>query len=438
MEKILNLPVVASEHGHDVERTGGTGPLADGHPAWSAGRIFFIYTLVPLPRVGRDRKADYHGVRGHASTWLEVGVASFEAVLLIGFADPAVGQGRSTIFRRRRTPPIIRVVAEQFGWNFIYPGADGKFGRAGPVAWSRPRIRSASTQTDPGDQGQLHGPQRSCTCRVEASRVILNCSSKDVIHSFKVVPLRVTQDCIPGLNIPTHFVPTKEGKYQVICAQLCGNGHAAMANGMVVVDSESGLQDLDGFQIFRGWRGHLVRIGLRRSPDRDRGRVAIQAPGPAYHVTALCSFDRFRGGSPGGVAACLTSSRDGRGPRSSAAVRGTSPMPVIREIRDFALTNQAGATLAKADLLRQTVGGQPDLHPMPGTLRAVIRGDAYGAERDAQRARQARLLSLTSDPEFDTPHGSWDVTRRRWAPTRRAGSSPPVPGMPSGGWRPRT
>ena len=69
--------------------------------------------------------------------------------------------------------------------------------------------------------------------------IILNCSAKDVIHSFKVVPLRVTQDCIPGLNIPLHFVPIQQGKYQVICAQLCGNGHAAMANGVVVVDSES-------------------------------------------------------------------------------------------------------------------------------------------------------------------------------------------------------
>jgi cytochrome c oxidase subunit 2 len=68
--------------------------------------------------------------------------------------------------------------------------------------------------------------------------VILSCSSKDVIHSFKVVPLRVTQDCIPGLNIPTHFVPTQEGKFQVICAQLCGNGHAAMASGVVVVESQ--------------------------------------------------------------------------------------------------------------------------------------------------------------------------------------------------------
>ena len=60
----------------------------------------------------------------------------------------------------------------------------------------------------------------------------------DVVHSFKINPLRVTQDAIPGLRIPTWFKPTKEGRYQIYCAQLCGNGHASMAGGFLVVESE--------------------------------------------------------------------------------------------------------------------------------------------------------------------------------------------------------
>src|SRR5690606_34509672 len=67
--------------------------------------------------------------------------------------------------------------------------------------------------------------------------VILDCSSEDVIHSFKVLSLRVTQDCTPGVMVSVHFTPTMEGKFQVTCAQLCGNGHAAMAQGVVVVES---------------------------------------------------------------------------------------------------------------------------------------------------------------------------------------------------------
>ena len=63
-------------------------------------------------------------------------------------------------------------------------------------------------------------------------------SSKDVIHSFKVIAMRVTQDAIPGMRIPIWFKPTKEGRYQINCAQLCGNGHSSMSGGMLVVESQ--------------------------------------------------------------------------------------------------------------------------------------------------------------------------------------------------------
>ncbi|MFM2296079.1 MAG: cytochrome c oxidase subunit 2, partial [Verrucomicrobiota bacterium] len=65
--------------------------------------------------------------------------------------------------------------------------------------------------------------------------VIVQISSKDVIHSFKVIAMRVTQDAIPGLKIAAHFTPTKVGTYQINCAQLCGNGHANMTGGRLVV-----------------------------------------------------------------------------------------------------------------------------------------------------------------------------------------------------------
>src|SRR4029077_10296391 len=68
--------------------------------------------------------------------------------------------------------------------------------------------------------------------------VIVYISSKDVIHSFKVIALRITQDAIPGMRIPIWFRPTQEGRYQINCAQLCGNSHSAMSQGFVVVESE--------------------------------------------------------------------------------------------------------------------------------------------------------------------------------------------------------
>jgi cytochrome c oxidase subunit 2 len=58
-----------------------------------------------------------------------------------------------------------------------------------------------------------------------------------VIHSLKLVAMRVTQDAIPGMRIPMTFTPSKVGRYQIECAQLCGGGHAQMAGGIMTVDT---------------------------------------------------------------------------------------------------------------------------------------------------------------------------------------------------------
>jgi cytochrome c oxidase subunit 2 len=68
--------------------------------------------------------------------------------------------------------------------------------------------------------------------------VIIYISSRDVIHSFKVIALRITQDAIPGMRIPIWFRPTTEGRYQINCAQLCGNGHSQMSLGFIIVESQ--------------------------------------------------------------------------------------------------------------------------------------------------------------------------------------------------------
>jgi len=52
------------------------------------------------------------------------------------------------------------------------------------------------------------------------------------------VAMRVTQDAIPGMRIPFTFTPTKTGKFQIECAQLCGGGHAQMTGGMMTVESD--------------------------------------------------------------------------------------------------------------------------------------------------------------------------------------------------------
>src|SRR4029450_1830697 len=86
MEKLLGLPVLASEHGKDVDNL-----IIYVHwlmivlfVGWLA---YFAYARFRFHR-RRTPKADYVGVKGHASSYIEVAVAIVEGVLLIGVAVP--------------------------------------------------------------------------------------------------------------------------------------------------------------------------------------------------------------------------------------------------------------------------------------------------------------------------------------------------------------
>ena len=76
MEKLLNLPVLASEHGQGVNDL-----IVYIH--WLMIALFvgwlayFLYTLWRF-RQQRNRRGDYLGVRNHASSYLEVTVAGIE------------------------------------------------------------------------------------------------------------------------------------------------------------------------------------------------------------------------------------------------------------------------------------------------------------------------------------------------------------------------
>ena len=198
----LGLPLDASSHGPQVDQM-----LAVVHwlmlvlfVGWGA---FFGYTLIRF-RKSRNPRADYAGVKSHVSSYLEIGVAVFEAILLVGFAVPLWAE-RVNEFPSEGDASVVRVVAEQFAWNIHYPGADGKFGRTdiklisaeNPLGLDR---EDHDAKDDVFTVNQLNLPV--------GKPAILRLSSKDVIHSFGIPLLRVKQDVIPGEVIPVWFTPT--------------------------------------------------------------------------------------------------------------------------------------------------------------------------------------------------------------------------------------
>jgi cytochrome c oxidase subunit 2 len=62
--------------------------------------------------------------------------------------------------------------------------------------------------------------------------------SNDVVHSFWVPQFRLKSDAVPGLTTNIRLTPDRVGRYQVVCAELCGFGHATMRQKVRVVAPE--------------------------------------------------------------------------------------------------------------------------------------------------------------------------------------------------------
>jgi cytochrome c oxidase subunit 2 len=233
IKTLMSFPPLASEHGGQMDNF-----ILYVHAlmfilfvGWLA---YFLYAIFRF-RKSKNPKASYTGVQSHFSTYAEVAVAIVELVLLVGLAVPlwATVVEPDHFPGEKDKPLVLKVTAQQFAWNTRYPGKDGAFGRQ-DFKFVAPDNKFGIDKSDPNAKDDFESPINLMV--VPAGRhVIIHLSSLDVIHCFKVVPLRVTQDAIPGLMIPSHFKATKEGKYMITCAQLCGNGHANMRGNLTVL-----------------------------------------------------------------------------------------------------------------------------------------------------------------------------------------------------------
>lgn len=231
INRLLGMPENAAEHGVFIDQM-----LEFCHwfmlvlfVGWTG---FFLYTLWRFRRK-RNPKADYRGVRSHASSHLEVSVILIEAILLLGFALPLWAQ-RVNEFPTEDAL-VVRVVAEQFGYYFHYAGEDGVFGAT--------RADLVSSDNPVGLDRESEGASDDIVNRGEAMipvnrPVIFQITSKDVIHNVALHDMRVAQDAIPGMEIPMWFTPIREGEFELVCGQLCGVGHTMMRAYVNVVSSE--------------------------------------------------------------------------------------------------------------------------------------------------------------------------------------------------------
>jgi protein SCO1/2 len=83
-------------------------------------------------------------------------------------------------------------------------------------------------------------------------------------------------------------------------------------------------------------------------------------------------------------------------------VRRLQALPVLGPVADFALTNQDGRTVTLADLSNHVWVADIIFSRCPGSCPVMTREMAL-LQAALPPASQARLVTLTTDPDFDTP-----------------------------------
>ena len=235
MQELLGLPAQASAHAAEIDQMTALlhWLMAILFVGWG---IFFVYTLIRF-RQSKNPKADYVGVTSHTSSYLEIAVVVVEAVLLIGFAIP-VWAVRVSEVPAEEDATVVRVIARQFEWHIVYPGADGRFGRRSNDLIT-PTNNIGLDRSDPDGADDIYTINQ-LNLPVDKP-VIVYLSTLDVIHSFGLSSMRVKQDAIPGMEIPVWWVPTVTGEYEINCSQLCGLGHYRM-RGFMNIQTEAEFQ----------------------------------------------------------------------------------------------------------------------------------------------------------------------------------------------------
>lgn len=176
--------------------------LATAVPVFVLVEVVVVYSVLRF-RGGPD--ADGPPIEGNRP--LETAWVLVTLLMVLGLA--AVGWVGLNEIRHAASgnPDLrVRVIGFQFAWRFEYP-----------------------------DLGLT-----SNELRLPKDRAVrLELASRDVIHSFWVPPFRVKQDAVPGRSLSLTITPTEAGRWEVLCAELCGVGHTFMRAPVEVMSAAS-------------------------------------------------------------------------------------------------------------------------------------------------------------------------------------------------------
>jgi len=182
-------------------------------PVFVGVSVVVLFSVVKFRM--RPGEEELDGPPIHGNTRLEVIWTAVPAIMLVALCTYAFVV-LEDVEASPNNPLKVRVVGEQFAWTFYYE-RDGQ--------------EVASTE--------LHVPVNR--------PVAFTLQAKDVLHDFWVPAFRLKKDAVPGIDVKYGVTPNRIGVYPIVCAELCGLGHATMRSTAIVEDNAK----------FTAWLGKL-------------------------------------------------------------------------------------------------------------------------------------------------------------------------------------
>jgi len=262
--------------------------------------MFVLVTSVVLYSVYRFRmrpgEEDMDGPPIHGNTRLEVIWTVIPAILMLSLCTYAyvVLHDAEDAPAAAKSELNVRVVGEQFTWTFFYRNPKGGREVASP---------------------ELYLPvDRSVRFTVQ---------TKDVLHDFWVPAFRWKIDAVPGIDTHYRVTPIRRGTYDVVCAELCGLGHATMRQSAHVV---TGSQ-------FSAWLRRQASRGGGANPSAPGTQAGGQTAGgnaPAPNGKALFAAN----GCGGCHRLADAGTQGGTGPDLDQVLKGKSAAFIHQSIVD--------------------------------------------------------------------------------------------------------
>ncbi|MBA5638789.1 cytochrome c oxidase subunit II [Duganella sp. LX20W] len=198
---------------------------------------FVLINLFLAYVVWRFRHRD--GVRAaseHGNKALEAWLVGLTTVGIVALLAPGL-----SVYAKLIHPPadamVFEVLGQQWQWHYRLPGKDGKLGLTDVRYMSAANPFGINPDDPDGQDDVLVQGQEIHIPINRPVKVMLR--SQDVLHDFFVPQFRTRMNMVPGMVTSFWFTPTKAGKFEVMCAQLCGIGHFNMRSYVVVDSAEA-------------------------------------------------------------------------------------------------------------------------------------------------------------------------------------------------------